>query len=101
METPELLTTYNEPNDEKIPEEEKVSRDDVNLTEEFKDASISCTGFEKDEWYKYSTIVNILLVTLLFVTFSLVVAMTVYLLRILFLVIIRHLYTTQILRKEL
>ncbi|XP_026819924.1 uncharacterized protein LOC113558627 isoform X2 [Rhopalosiphum maidis] len=100
METPESLTTCNEPSVEKIPEEEEVSRDDVNIEEELKDAS-SCTGFEKDEWYKYSTIVNILLVTLLFVTFSLIVAMTVYLLRILFMVIIKHLYTTQSLKKEL
>uniref|UniRef100_A0A2S2PHF8 Uncharacterized protein n=1 Tax=Schizaphis graminum TaxID=13262 RepID=A0A2S2PHF8_SCHGA len=101
METPESLTTFNEPSVEKISEEENVSQDDVNLKEELKDAS-SCSGFEKDEWYiKYSTIVNILLVTLLFVTFSMIVAMTVYLLRVLFLVIIRHLYTTQSLKKEL
>jgi len=66
---------------EKKPKENEVPQGDEHIEEEFIDAS-SCIGLESNQWY--SPIVNILMSTLLIASFILIVAMVIYLLRILY-----------------
>lgn len=66
---------------EKKPKENEVPQNDEHIEEEFIDAS-SCIGLESDQWY--SPIVNILMSTLLIASFVLIMAMLIYLIRILY-----------------
>ncbi|NP_001233044.1 uncharacterized protein LOC100573855 [Acyrthosiphon pisum] len=100
METPESLTTCNETNVEKKVEEEKVTQDELNIKKEHKDA-LNCTGFEKDEWYKYYYIVKVVVFTLLISSFLLIVGMTVHVARILYLSLQKKIFISKILNKEL
>ncbi|XP_060859884.1 uncharacterized protein LOC132937070 [Metopolophium dirhodum] len=100
METPESLTTCNETNVEKKLEEEKVSQDELNIKEEYNDA-LSCTGFEKDGWYKYNTIVNVVLFTFLILSFILIVGIAVHVGRIVYLIVQKKIFISKILNKEL
>jgi len=85
---------------EKKLEEEKVTQDELNIKEEYKDA-LSCIGFEKDEWYKYNTIVNVVMFALLIMSFLLIVGMAVYVGRILYLIVQKKMFISKILNKEL
>jgi len=86
---------------EKKIEVEKVSQHELNIKEEYKDA-LSCIGFEKDEWHKYYTTVNIVMIALLIFTFLLIAGMALFVARTLYLILQKQIiYISKNLNKEL
>jgi len=84
---------------EKRREEEIVSQDEVN-NDEYRDA-LSCTAFENDVLRKYNTIINIVMITFLILSFILIVWMAIYMARIIYFIVQKKIFISKILNVEL